>query len=328
MRVFIANFGAQNYLWPKCLARSTIGTYESEDLRPFSENDDRAGFIARCLATKKTERGISPTVPVASRWFNIGRIVSTTVNDIWIHREKADLWWTSSRDGEVDVSLQPAFGPAHAGEKVYELHKPAEAWSNKNRRGVSLSWDALHPKARDFLFTEATVQQLSPSNADYAVALLDGTDLTAWHRLPAWVAKESAAGRGAATIFDAKRRAVIRMARTAADTVAASRGQQVLRTLKRKELRFLNDQAFQDYIDALVDAQEGLCAITDLPLEYDGDHSDPELLCSLDRIDSNGHYEAGNLQVVCRFVNRWKNADEDATFRRLVDLLRKADRLE
>lgn len=45
------------------------------------------------------------------------------------------------------------------------------------------------------------------------------------------------------------------------------------------------------------------------------------MLSSLDRIDSNGHYEEGNLQVVCRFINRWKSDSDDAEFRRLVRLL-------
>jgi hypothetical protein len=59
-----------------------------------------------------------------------------------------------------------------------------------------------------------------------------------------------------------------------------------------------------------------------LRLEFYGEHDDIQLLCSLDRIDSAGHYEAGNLQVVCRFVNRWKGDEDDAEFRRLMGLVR------
>lgn len=64
--------------------------------------------------------------------------------------------------------------------------------------------------------------------------------------------------------------------------------------------------------------QEGYCALTGVKLDYDEDGGDPELYCSLDRIDSESHYEQGNLQVVCRFANRWKGADNDATFKRLI----------
>lgn len=173
-RVFIANFGRENYLWATCLARSTVATFESLDLRPFTLAGDRAGFIAHCIATKKTAAGITPTAPVASRWFNLAEIISSTEDDLWIHREKSELWWTLSRVGDVEVSEQPSFDRT---EKVYELHKPAQAWSNKTRKGARLLWDALHAKARAFLFTEGTLQQLAADNASYALALIEGDDV-------------------------------------------------------------------------------------------------------------------------------------------------------
>jgi hypothetical protein len=57
-------------------------------------------------------------------------------------------------------------------------------------------------------------------------------------------------------------------------------------------------------------------------LQYRGDHTDHQLLASLDRIDSNGHYAEGNLQVVCRFVNKWKSDLANAEFIRLLSLVR------
>jgi hypothetical protein len=112
------------------------------------------------------------------------------------------------------------------------------------------------------------------------------------------------------------------MAMTARDTAAASKGQSVLRTVKNKEVRFQNQTAFEKYVLGLIDLQEGLCAVTGIPLQYDGECDDVEMLCSLDRIDSDGHYEVDNLQVVCRFVNRWKNDGDDADFRRLISIVR------
>lgn len=50
--------------------------------------------------------------------------------------------------------------------------------------------------------------------------------------------------------------------------------------------------------------------------------ANPDLSPSLDRIDSDAHHEAGNLQVVARFVNRWKSDDSDKNFRRLLALVR------
>lgn len=186
-----------------------------------------------------------------------------------------------------------------------------------------MEWNALHPRAREFLFTEGTLQQLSEDNAAYARALVDGANLQKWHALPAWKAKSDASRRSAATIFDAKRRAALRMAMMAYKTAAQSNGQEVTRAVKNKEVHFTSEAELEGYVDSLIEAQEGLCAITDIPLQYDGEVEDPELQCSLDRIDSNGHYEAGNLQVVCRFVNRWKSDGDDGEFRRLMALIQR-----
>lgn len=62
--------------------------------------------------------------------------------------------------------------------------------------------------------------------------------------------------------------------------------------------------------------------LTGLVLQYDGEADDRALLCSLDRIDSDGHYEPDNLQVVCQFVIRWKSDSKDLEFRRLLALVR------
>jgi hypothetical protein len=86
--------------------------------------------------------------------------------------------------------------------------------------------------------------------------------------------------------------------------------------------KFATTRLCEDYISALVEAQDGACAITGIRLQFDGEEDDHEMLASLDRRDSSGHYEIDNVQVVCKFVNRWKRDDDDAAFRRLVTLLR------
>jgi len=91
---------------------------------------------------------------------------------------------------------------------------------------------------------------------------------------------------------------------------------------KTKRNLFAGDIAFRQYVRDLIDGQQRRCKITQLPLQFHGEHADSEMLASLDRIDSNGDYAPGNLQVVCRFVNRWKRDDNDANFRRLVALLK------
>ena len=68
--------------------------------------------------------------------------------------------------------------------------------------------------------------------------------------------------------------------------------------------------------------QEDRCALTGLPLGYVGEGSDKQMLASLDRIDSTGHYTPDNVQIVCRFINRWKGADDDTLVRRLITSIR------
>lgn len=322
MKTYIANFGRHNYLWPTCLARSTVATFEDEDMWPLWSAGDKESYITRCIAVKKTVKGLTPTRAVASRWFNLAYIVSGTEHDLWIHRQKDELWWTISGDGKVDISIEPAFDPPAGNNRIYVFHKGTAAWSNQNKKGNPLHWRALHAKAREFLFTEGTISNLSADHAAYAAALIEGSDLGLWHTRPDWKTKAESTRKGPTNIFSAKQRAAARMAETARSTADAARGQQVLRTVKNKDLRFVDQREFERFIAALIDAQEGLCAITDLPLQFDGEHTDSELLCSLDRIDSGHDYEDGNLQVVCRFINRWKGSDEDLLFRRLLAVIR------
>lgn len=321
MKVFIANFGRENFEWPVCLARSTIATMNEATDQTYWEAGDREGYILQRMK-RRTVAGLIPTRPVASRWFNLMSIIAQSDGDIWIHREKEQLWWTTSR------SDPPVFEPKvePVGDKLDLIicHKPCDPWSNKNRKGNRLDWNGLHPRAREFLFTEGTLQQLAEENAEYALALIDGADLSPWHSRAAWKAKLDKARdrRGVVTNYNPRQRAAVRMAMTARDTVAGSNGQQILRTMKNKELRFASQEDFERYLLGLLELQDGLCAVTGLTLQYDGEHEDTEMLCSLDRMDSDGHYEPGNLQVVCRFVNRWKGSDNDEGFRRLIGVVR------
>lgn len=54
------------------------------------------------------------------------------------------------------------------------------------------------------------------------------------------------------------------------------------------------------------------------------DGPDRELYFSLDRIDSDGHYEPNNLQLVCNFANRWKGAKNNQGFLDLIAAIKAA----
>tara|TARA_R110002051_G_scaffold325722_1_gene430490 strand:- start:1223 stop:2206 length:984 start_codon:yes stop_codon:yes gene_type:complete len=319
MKVFIANVGQSNYLWPECLRRSTVATINNLHVHPFWEARDRKGYIAHAVANLKTARGETPTTPVASRWYGVTDEIANTSGDIWVHRAKDELWWTTSRADPVEIAIMPSASPVRDGPQIYELHKPCDPWTDRNRKGGRLSWNGLHPKAKDFLFTEGTLQQLQPDNAAYTLALIAGDDLSEWHDRPEWKKKieRSSSKASAVKVFDPIEKAAWIMAERALSTAAQSNGQQALRTVKNKDCD-LSKEELRAYIVNLIHDQERLCAVTGFPLQFEPDVDDIEMLHSLDRIDSDGHYVRGNLQIVCRFVNRWKSDSPDEEFRRLI----------
>lgn len=134
---------------------------------------------------------------------------------------------------------------------------------------------------------------------------------------------ESAKGKASnAKIFNAIDTAVYDMVYQATQTAASSNGQLVLVTKKNKEL-LVDPEELRTHVAELLKKSGNCCALTGIPLRFKGVHEDKALWPSLDRIDSNGHYGPGNVQVVCRFVNGWKGATPDDEFRRLLDLVRK-----
>ena len=131
--------------------------------------------------------------------------------------------------------------------------------------------------------------------------------------------KPGASGTG--HIIGGRQKSIIAMRYSVEDTAKNSNGQRVERVVKNKDLRMTSSQ-LEEYIAALLDLQDNKCALTGIPLQFHGDGADPNLLPSVDRIDSNGHYETGNLQIVCRFINFWKSDSENDEFRRLLMLVR------
>lgn len=103
------------------------------------------------------------------------------------------------------------------------------------------------------------------------------------------------------------------MLQTVRQTVAQS-GKAATVVAKVKEFRFPSDEAFLSYVRGLLHTCGGRCSLTQVLLV----EGDPDLCPSLDRINSDGHYEPGNIQIVARFANRWKSDTPDAQFRRLL----------
>ena len=124
-----------------------------------------------------------------------------------------------------------------------------------------------------------------------------------------------------AKIYNSMEKSIYEMVEMTMATVRNSNGQLVTSTKKIKEL-WISKTSLDAYVRALLEKQRGECALTGIKLQYRGDHDDTQLLPSLDRIDSDKQYEGRDLQIVCRFVNRWKGSTPDEEFRRLLSLVR------
>ena len=318
-RVFIANFGVANSMWPQARDLPAVTVFNDQGADPFWRAGDREGFITYCKANSVTQRGKPPTTVTASRWFNLPTIVTESSSDVWIHREQDDIWWTITSDVQAAVSHEPA--PA-GGEPIVLYAKPSTPWSDRSRAGQRLRWSMLHPKARTFRFTEQTLQQIGDDNAAYALALVNGDDLGPWHSLPDWRAAEAKSGRGAVRETPARRIAILNMIMSAENTARSSNGQVVERTVKDKRFGLGTRQEAESLLDRLMASNGDCCALTGVPLQF-GREADPDLRPSLDRIDCAGHYEPDNVQIVAWFANRWKNASDDEGFRQLIALVRR-----
>jgi hypothetical protein len=320
MKVYIANFGKGNYAWEDCRQRSTIATMNDADVQPFWFANDRDGYVAHCAKYKKTARGDPAPTQLASRWFNLMTIISESEGDLWIHRNGDDIWWTKSLAVKPEIDQQPRDVPYQT-LRVFECHKPCEPWQKTDLKGKRLTWSGVHAKAKDFLTTESTLQELSLDYASYVITLVNGEDLRPWHDLPLWKAKLVSAAKQPVHFASPVQTSVTDMAIQAMTTAANANGQTVERTTKIKNFGFSDRSELERYLHDLLEAHDSRCALSGVPLQFKGSHDDSQLLCSLDRINSNGDYERGNIQVVCRFINRWKSDMEDNEFRRLLGVL-------
>ncbi|MDX8520970.1 hypothetical protein [Mesorhizobium dulcispinae] len=131
----------------------------------------------------------------------------------------------------------------------------------------------------------------------------------------------AAGGRDQVRYLGGREKSIIAMRMSVENTVKNANGQIVQRILKNKELRMTTAE-LEKLIASLLDLQDNRCALTGIPFQFLGPEADKNLLPSLDRIDSAGHYEVGNLQVVCQFINFWKGDSDNAEFQRLLMLVR------
>ncbi|ASP68633.1 hypothetical protein [Sinorhizobium meliloti] len=310
--IFIAMTGDGNELWADCLERKVVALgYDKPYFEAWRAGDREEFFNVEMKASPKaaTESDVRGR---ATTWFNRATRITESENDIWLHRAGNDLYWAVTT--EADAVFEEYDG------KVM-LAKPVTSWSRRSRRTVALTWNSIHPKAKDYLTTQQAVLRVADATMkEYLEALIGGDNLKRWHDRPEWRLRLGAErGRTLGSNVELSELVLTRMMMTIRNTVRNSNGQQVLRTLKDKRL-LCTDAEMKAHLAYLMVRQEGLCAITGLPMHVDGQENlDHDMLASADRIDSNGHYEPKNVQLVCQFVNFWKCSQENGRFMELLD---------
>lgn len=311
-KTYIAMTGDGNELWADCLERNLVALGYDKPYFDAWKAGDRDEFLR--LEMRAAPKGSAETDVKgrATTWFNRATRIADSENDIWLHRAGNDLYWS------VSTEAAPVF-EEYDGKVM--IAKPVTPWSRRNRRTVALTWNSIHPKAKDYLTTQQAVFRVAdPIMKEYIETLIDGDDLSRWHEAPEWKARLGAdRGKTLGNNVELSELVLTRMMMTIKETVRNAKGQQVLRTLKEKRL-LCPEMEMKAHLAKLMISQGGLCAITRLPLHVDGqDDLDYDMLASVDRIDGNGHYEPKNVQLVCRFVNFWKCSQENGKFVELLE---------
>ncbi len=112
---------------------------------------------------------------------------------------------------------------------------------------------------------------------------------------------------------------IVRMAKTAMQTVAYSNGQSVLVTVKNKETSFTRHELEKEISD-LRRKSRNRCALTGY--DFGMESNNPHLKPSLDRKDSHLGYVKGNLQIVTRAANFFKSASDEVDWALKAEAMR------
>jgi hypothetical protein len=259
-----------------------------------------------------TETGIKVN---ARTWFNLSNELAASEGDIWVSHRDGHVWWA------VTTSAPVKYEPHEHPERrvaVVAICKPVAKWSNKTTNGKPLLWNNVHPKGQDMLFARRTITPIKNERAEYIRALVAGEDLSPWHDQKEW--KTKLGNRTLLNDIDPDEVALLKMMVSIQKTVQNSNGQIVQKTIKDKLLKNCTPEEMRAHLRDLMKAQSGYCKITGIKLhQYGQEDQDDDFLPSPDRIDSSGHYEIGNMQIVCRFINFWKLAQENGRFHELLE---------
>ncbi|TBY27403.1 hypothetical protein E0H93_28590 [Rhizobium leguminosarum bv. viciae] len=278
-------------------------------------NGDYDAYLALERKFAKPETTDTGSKINATTWFNLSNELASSEDDIWVTRRDGYVWWGVTTS--APVQYEPHVHPDRKVD-VVAICKPVFKWTNKAKNGKSLLWKNIHPKGHNILFARRTITPVKGDRSAYIRALLAGDDLSPWHDQKEWKAKLG--NRTLLNDVGPDELALLKMMESIQKTVANSNGQIVQKTIKDKLLKNCTPEEMKAHLCDLLTAQDGFCKITGIKMhQYGQENQDDDFLPSPDRIDSSGHYEIGNMQIVCRFINFWKLAQDNGRFHELLE---------
>ncbi len=316
---YVVKTGEDNYFWDDCLKTGCVALVFDKPYYDAWLNNDRETYfdILRSNAKKGTPE---PAIRrEATTWFNNGLRIRDSVDDVFIIRIGNNLFWAMTTDSEwYPVEHE------HSGVKVVAICKPVDNWSRYDGREKPLQWPTIHNRAKDFLSPYPALFRVGDAEMrEYLDALLHGDDLTPWHSQTGWKIKQGEdKGKSLATSATITETAVTDLWHSIQHTIKYENGQLILKKLKDKKLVGCTEAQMKAHLGELLLQQEGRCKLTGIQMHLPGqDGMKLDLKVSPDRIDSDGHYQIGNIQLVCRFINYWKCTNENGKFLELLDLV-------
>lgn len=328
--IYKATLGESNSLMEHAKATGRMIVWTYADAIPLIEagTDEElyALFVGRLDSNLKPmqQAGIQ-----RSRRYDL-TLINSAQGDIWTTVVNGELWWARLAD-QPGIKWEPAdthFPERTRDHAVAHLYRETTGWSNYDLRGRRLN--NLHPFARgvNLLLEQGTLSRIN-KGAEYALALIEGDDETIvrYHNLPEW----KAAARGwrpsmMPDAIEAIRRAhqikdeAQRIVASILGTIAGANGQMVERRVKEK-ITDMTKAELEAYVGELLTVNpDRRCSLTGMTMESYGARS--PYAVSPDRIDSQRGYVRGNIQLVCQFVNKWKQATPDEDMRALLSRLR------
>lgn len=307
MKIFIANFGSRNWYWDRCKERSVIMVIDDARLVPLwlRGNKEEYKQVALNICSGSESKPLSKQT--AAIWYNINEIFRNTHDDIWLHRDGNSLWWTISSNEPliIESGLNPSPRLPDGAESFIML-KPCMEWQDENIAGIKIAWSDLSNNAKNLLDLRGVTVR-SVNNLIYD----EIKNLLSINSIPIDDIKAKI------QTHDPWSASISRMVETTLDTVKASNSTANV-VFKNKEFLFNSKDEAKKYIHDIIIKQNGLCNLSKIPLEFE-EASISEFSCSLDRINSDRNYEKNNLQVVCKFINRWKSDMDNESFKKLLE---------